>query len=163
MADLPKAIFKYVSPERTDILEKLRIRFTQPSRTNDPFEAELCLDLEDEALIAKKAEDKFGEAAAAQVMQEFRKDRQRFRERAAEEVRKIKIWDDMGILSLSATENDLLMWAHYANSHTGLSRSSSTRNIHSFIVQRGPPRGLRNPCRSHLFNKQVAQTQDWAD
>ncbi len=101
----------------------LRIRFTQPSRTNDPFEAELCLDLEDEALIAKKAEDKFGEAAAAQVMQEFRKDRQRFRERAAEEVRKIKIWDDMGILSLSATENDLLMWAHYTSSHAGMSHA----------------------------------------
>ncbi|MGB7747777.1 MAG: hypothetical protein WBN75_10875 [Verrucomicrobiia bacterium] len=38
MAQLPKQIFKYVNSERIDILEKLLIRFTQPSCFNDPFE-----------------------------------------------------------------------------------------------------------------------------
>jgi hypothetical protein len=38
MAQLPERIFKYVSSDRIDILEKLLIRFTQPSCFNDPFE-----------------------------------------------------------------------------------------------------------------------------
>ena len=146
MADLPKAIFKYVSPDRIDILGNLQVRFTQPSCFNDPFEAQLCIDgLEDEARLTEKAEagvgsryrkhvlhqrlsggqaisyDKFREIEGAhrkQVMQELRKDPRPFRERAAERVR--KSWDDMGILSLSENENDLLMWAHYTNSHEGM-------------------------------------------
>ena len=118
MADLPKAIFKYVSADRIDILKDLKIRFTQPSCFNDPFEALLCIDLEEEALIRKRVGDKFGEIAAAQVMQELRKDPRSARERAAEAAR--KTWEDMGILSLSATENNLLMWAHYTSSHSGM-------------------------------------------
>jgi hypothetical protein len=31
-------LFKYCSPERTDIVKDLKIRFTPPSRFNDPFE-----------------------------------------------------------------------------------------------------------------------------
>ena len=146
MADLPKAIFKYVSPDRIDILKNLQIRFTQPSCFNDPFEAQFCIDgFEDEALIAENVEtlvrrryreyvlhqrlsgeqaipyDKFSEIPAArhhQIMRELRKDPRPFRERAAERVQ--KFWDDIGILSLTELENDLLMWAHYANSHEGM-------------------------------------------
>jgi hypothetical protein len=146
MADLPKAIFKYVSPDRIDILKDLQVRFTQPSCFNDPFEAQLCIDgFEDEALLKEKVKagfgsryrkhvlharlaggqamsiEKFREREAAQhgqAMRELRKDPRRFRERAAERVQ--KFWDDIGILSLSATENNLLMWAHYTNSHIGM-------------------------------------------
>ena len=65
--------------------------------------------------------DKFRELAAAryqQTVREFKKAPGHFRERAAERIR--TFWDDIGILSLSETENDLLMWGHYANSHTGM-------------------------------------------
>jgi hypothetical protein len=146
MAALPKRIFKYVSPDRIDILKDLQIRFTQPSCFNDPFEAQLCIDgFDDEALLTRKLEagvggryrkhvlqqrlsggqaisyDKFIEIEGAhrkQVIQELMKDPQPFRESAAESVR--TFWDDIGILSLSETENDLLMWAHYTNSHAGM-------------------------------------------
>ena len=146
MAELPDRIFKYVSPDRTDVLKTLQIRFTQPSCFNDPFEAQLAIDgLDDEALVARRVEisiltsyrrhvlhqhslgrqpipcDKFRELAAAryhQTMRQFKKDPRLLRERAAERIR--TFWDDIGILSLSETENDLLMWAHYANSHTGM-------------------------------------------
>lgn len=143
---MPKRIFKYVSSDRIDIFRNLQIRFTQPSCFNDPFEAQLSIDgFDDEALLTKKVEagvgsryrkhvlhqrlsggravsyDEFlemGKAHLKQVMQEFRKDPRPFRERAAERVR--RFWDDIGILSLSETENDLLMWAHYTNSHAGM-------------------------------------------
>ena len=32
-------VYKYVAPERLDILEKGLIRFTQPAALNDPFES----------------------------------------------------------------------------------------------------------------------------
>jgi hypothetical protein len=35
-------LYKYMAPERTDILEKGLIRFTQPSAFNDPFETFPC-------------------------------------------------------------------------------------------------------------------------
>ena len=38
MKNLPSTLYKYVSPSRLSILEKLEIRFTQPSALNDPFE-----------------------------------------------------------------------------------------------------------------------------
>ena len=31
-------LYKYLSPERIDVLEKLKIRFTQPGDFNDPYE-----------------------------------------------------------------------------------------------------------------------------
>jgi hypothetical protein len=34
----PSALYKFVAPERIDVLEKGVIRFTQPSALNDPFE-----------------------------------------------------------------------------------------------------------------------------
>jgi len=38
MSERPKALFKYVHPDRIDILDKSLIRFTQPSLFNAPFE-----------------------------------------------------------------------------------------------------------------------------
>jgi hypothetical protein len=35
---VPPRIYKYVTPDRIDVLESLTIRFTQPSAANDPFE-----------------------------------------------------------------------------------------------------------------------------
>ena len=56
MAELPERILKYVSPDRTDILKTLQIRFTQPSCFNDPFEAQLAIGgLDDEALVTSAA------------------------------------------------------------------------------------------------------------
>ena len=37
-ADRPKTLFKYVSPDRVDILENLNIRYTQAAALNDIFE-----------------------------------------------------------------------------------------------------------------------------
>lgn len=146
MAELPKAIFKYVGPDRIDIIEKARIRFTPPTACNDPFEAQLCIDgFEDEALINKKVDEierryhrrhvlrqhslggkpasfeqfrKIPEQYHKRAMQELKADPRRIRGRAAERVR--KFWDEIGILSLSANEKSLLMWAHYTDSHKGM-------------------------------------------
>ena len=35
---VPKNLYKYLSPERIDVLQNKQIRFTQPEALNDPFE-----------------------------------------------------------------------------------------------------------------------------
>jgi hypothetical protein len=35
---VPPVLYKYCSPDRADIIEGKRIRFTQPRKLNDPFE-----------------------------------------------------------------------------------------------------------------------------
>lgn len=41
MDTVPHTLYKYVTPERIDVLKNLKIRFTQPSALNDPFEFNL--------------------------------------------------------------------------------------------------------------------------
>ena len=141
MAKLPEQIFKYVSSDRIDILEKLLIRFTQPSSFNDPFEMRLPVDGHtpdklDEALeiVNQRVYRQFVLAGGAISYEEFRKiqnaynqsnmDRLKydlpFQKRAATAY-DFKKWDSLvGILSLSAAEKNLLMWAHYADSNRGM-------------------------------------------
>lgn len=41
MEPIPRTLYKYLSPSRTEVLKNLKIRFTQPSALNDPFEFNL--------------------------------------------------------------------------------------------------------------------------
>lgn len=140
MISSPKNLFKYVHPDRIDILEKLQIRFTQPSRFNDPFEVLPSIDGFDVKRIETAEEqvhrNLFGEykrKGGELSFEEFRriqaahnrkaidalKDPQIFKERAI--ARELRHWDKhIGILSVSATEKNLLMWAHYTKSHEGM-------------------------------------------
>ena len=146
MAESPKALFKYVGPDRIDIIEKLRVRFTPPSCFNDPFEANFCLD----GLLDAKVMGQYFEVAGRRsyrayllrrcreggqpitfevfqrheaernhaIMEQIKGNPRAAKERVAGRAQ--KFWDTVGILSLTANEHSLLMWAHYGNSHEGL-------------------------------------------
>ena len=141
MAQLPNQIFKYVSSDRIDILEKLLIRFTQPSLFNDPFEMRLSveghlpekLDAAQE-IVNRRMYRQFVVAGGVKTYEEFRKIQNAYNQSAMNRLKfdlpyqkqaatayAFKQWDSqVGILSLSAAEKNLLMWAHYADSHKGL-------------------------------------------
>ena len=54
---LPQKLFKYVRPERIDILTNLQICFNPPLCFNDPFEMRLSIEgIDDEARIEQVAE-----------------------------------------------------------------------------------------------------------
>ena len=36
-------LYKYLPPDRIDVLENAAIRFTQPDQLNDPFESRPCM------------------------------------------------------------------------------------------------------------------------
>lgn len=141
---IPSAVFKYVGPDRCDILEALEIRFTQPSDANDPFECMLTLEGADEEGIVFLREKMNGIAYRQHVIKansegqeplprdEFEKRFAPVRPALLEKLKSIpdnlrerhtqrgqKLWDDLGILSLTEEPNDLLMWAHYAAEHKG--------------------------------------------
>ncbi|HLH55678.1 MAG TPA: DUF2971 domain-containing protein [Verrucomicrobiae bacterium] len=141
---IPPKIFKYVGPERIDIIKHLTVRFTQPSCCNDPFEAQTCIEgLEDESLLREQMERIDREKYRTHVLrngpilagtfEEFRKligsdydaaikavkaDLSGSRQRAAAATR--TFWDTLGLLSLTETENNILMWAHYTDGHKGM-------------------------------------------
>ncbi len=97
MRVIPDLLYKYVVPDRIDILTGRRIRFTQPFFLNDPFEfspGTPTAGLEGvgryEAKVAKRRNAAFNERSHAS-----------------------------GILSLTQEPDSIPMWAHYAATHTG--------------------------------------------
>jgi hypothetical protein len=123
-------LYKYTRPERVDILERLKIRFTQPEELNDPFE---CAPYVSEGF----APDALAEASQPPVghgllevpqlsgfFDKFENDAQR--QTAAEmlnmlaEVTYESFRFNFVILSLSDKSDNLLMWAHYTENHKGL-------------------------------------------
>ena len=137
--------YKYVSAERIDILQNRLIRFTQPNAMNDPFEAQPHF----YALGKKGLASAYAEMirrAQYRVWEDYKRvtqtdlDRWAFAKKIetdpdyAESLyeslghrdilpnlreRFNKLHNTAGILSLSETSDNLLMWAHYAEGHTG--------------------------------------------
>jgi Protein of unknown function (DUF2971) len=134
--------FKYISFERFESLRRRRIRFTQPGAFNDPFEMPAFKAAEAEAerraglagLSAQTGEILGGlskgyipQAAFVPPISYFlgtapeatkRQSKPIPSEMAIDKIRKID--QVFGILSLSMTADNLLLWAHYASEHRGL-------------------------------------------
>ena len=134
------AYFKYIPFDRFASLRSGRIRFTQPGAFNDPFEMP--------AFKAKEAEDmrraaglsgltmqtadiqqglsqgRIPEAAYIPPIYYFMglaPPRQEKVVPSVQAIDKLKAIDhEFGILSLSMTADNLLLWAHYAAEHRGL-------------------------------------------
>jgi Protein of unknown function (DUF2971) len=132
--------FKYIPFERFESFRRQRIRFTQPGAFNDPFEMPSFKVAEAEAaraglagLTAQTAEIMKGlsegyiPAAATTppifywsgaAAQKPKQEKEVPSEAAIEKVRNID--QVFGILSLSMTADNLLLWAHYGSEHRGL-------------------------------------------
>jgi Protein of unknown function (DUF2971) len=140
------SLYKYLHSERTDVLRDQRIRFSSPAVLNDPFE--LKPHLKTIATI-EYAEARRKTVLAAIVKEEFALLPTLLREKFNEEelLEKIKSQSDafaemfssaseflapylqtsmgkrleelLGILCLSESATNLLMWAHYAEAHKG--------------------------------------------
>lgn len=141
--------YKYVPEERIDILQNRLIRFTQPLALNDPFEAkphfyklgskeefakhyaeairrfiyrvwvDYCRALGNDPgrfALAKKVEND-PDYAEWLYKNLHKQNPQNFLPNLRG--RFYGLHNEFGILSLSETPNNLLMWAHYAAGHTG--------------------------------------------
>lgn len=141
--------YKYVSAERIDILQNRLIRFTQPNAMNDPFEARphfYKLGSKEEfaknyAETIRKYTDRIwvdycraigsdpGKLALANKVENdpdyaewlytnlHKRDPEDLLPNLRERIYNLHY--KAGILSLSEIPDNLLMWAHYAEGHTG--------------------------------------------
>src|SRR6267154_4886364 len=112
-------VYKYLNPRNITVLEKALIRFSQSAVLNDPFETTPNLERLKESFIDhamrlidgvtyRSAVDYAAAKYKARAMvkrhlDEFQEDKKR----------------RYAVLSLSRTNNNLLMWAHYCDCHRG--------------------------------------------
>lgn len=161
-------MFKYLPPERTDVLADNLICFNNPLNFNDPFEFNVSFDLStlvstlhteilssnleeslaDSDLVFFKSLPKSQQNAASK---EFRKNielslyknKEKYLNLATSAFKEfndnfIKI---TRVLSLTETPNNILMWGHYSQSHRG------------FVIEfdRG----------NHFFNQKRSETDEY--
>jgi len=109
-------VYKYLHSDRIDVLDKCRVRFTQPSALNDPFEcfpdlslykAKKCQELKESP--EGKALAQYGDLDAVVNASLFD-----IGEKLISEISKSFVF-----LSLSKLRDCLLMWSHYAQDHKG--------------------------------------------
>lgn len=162
---MSEVLYKYLSPERIDVLESGMIRFTQPSCFNDPFESlpyvkQVCSDEVIEQIAAlfsdedtynmffSKEEEPYQNFNNAR--NNFLKDPESFKANLLGKHFDLnagmqEFWSSIigiGILSLSEDDDNLTMWSHYAKDHTGfLIGFNSEKKITSKIYR--SPRRVR--------------------
>src|ERR1051325_6261715 len=113
-------VYKYVLPERVDVIENGCIRFTQAAALNDPFEIYPCFSLFNESLkersrkVLKREQGRF--TASAVVTGELMIPKM-VRDHTLKFQR--KLGNSYPMLSLTKKRNNLLMWSHYAGAHRG--------------------------------------------
>lgn len=129
--------YKYLHPDRADVLENLKIRYTQVSALNDPFEALPGIIEKGKDWYWQRFKSIINEEMERQGIKGESKRKQYFRLRKkefnnfyrcytdtkylrqlTEDVHKMSSIVD-GCLSLSGTNKNILMWSHYACNHEG--------------------------------------------
>lgn len=139
-------LYKYLNEDRISILEDGLVRFTQPQAFNDPFELKPQLSsLASDSMIAEELNEQFEDIIKNEYLKLPSEIKQnisysKFLEYSytkKDEVlnniiamsKKIMpmlnnemhktLENHIGIFSLTECDHNLLMWAHYANSHKG--------------------------------------------
>lgn len=139
-------LYKYLSPDRIDVLSSGLIRYTQPGDFNDPFEVKPCISqfftqndvqammLEDLNAIIERQYNDLPPDAKARIAYPtfFSLLKQQMMDKTGDIHALIesfiptfkaalqdKFFDALGILSLTEKPDNLLMWAHYAANHEG--------------------------------------------
>jgi hypothetical protein len=93
-------IYKYLQPERLDVLNKLRIRATPFNQLNDPFECKFILNPQPGESDGPDEDERVYAQIEAQVATESR-------------------FGQFGILCFSRRYDCMPLWAHYASNHKG--------------------------------------------
>jgi hypothetical protein len=167
-------LFKYVAPERVDVLEAGLVRFTPPDALNDPFELKPVFDglvrqeVGDEML--QESLDKELASGSSQMPPQlkrlvygmanaYRPEANRLLEKmveAAMPVIREKLFNllgtKLGILSLTEDPCNMAMWAHYAAEGRGFLLEFDSNN--NFFHQRlGPNDDFREVRRVTYRNR----------
>lgn len=130
-------LFKYLNPERIDVLKSLKVRYTQATALNDPFESFPAIIQKDREWYKRQFSKRIENEANQYDFRSKVKRKQFVRSRKREFENFYRCYTDEkwlfeqaqsvirldsaveGYLSLSATNKSILMWSHYAQNHEG--------------------------------------------
>jgi hypothetical protein len=126
-------LYKYLPVERIDVIENMKVRFSPLLSLNDPFEARPLINVDDifeksrNELISLLDEDFENIEKTEDSTRLYQKyinnidDGIRSELDPSEQGRLLikTLAGDYGILSLSRSNTNLLMWSHYTSSHAG--------------------------------------------
>lgn len=130
---IPPILFKYQSftPEALSNLASRQIWFSRPAKFNDPFDCSIRIDRGpisdlDYQRVYEFCRNESGDPSGfdaqysplAYKNSEFRKQIQTGLDAAFENQRQIML-NKNGVCCFSASNNEILMWSHYADSHKG--------------------------------------------
>lgn len=183
------SLYKYLHPDRIDVLENCQICFSSPLNLNDPFELKPPLRLYEtkesmwaavEKILPRIIEDSFEQLSPA--IKQFTNKNQleelvRLQMHSSDfgfvnSIQKLmpglhthfnaEIEKLVGILCLTEAPADLLMWAHYASSHEGFVIEFDPES-EFFHQQRSESDEFRHLRRVHYSDIRPPLTLDNAD
>lgn len=140
----PSTLYRYVpfDDRLKSIIVESKIHFASPIQYNDPFDCSISLFAEG---TEQEKRDNFnrliknysppGQIISGEEMLEREKSidlKQMFKEGQQ------KLKEKIGVLSLSAKNDNILMWAHYANQHNGVCLEFSLKTDDPFFVESLP-------------------------
>lgn len=139
-------VYKYLHPDRIDVLRNTQIRFTQPAALNDPFE--VMPNLTEVRRFFDKLAKHFGQGTDlvgpddyfVSIEQTITDTFGRWNADNASE---------LAFLSLSKKRNNLLMWSHYCDSHRGF--TLGFESDHPFFSV--PQPGLKSVLREVTYSR----------
>lgn len=144
--ELPKTLYKYLdwnNKFHRKIISRQELYFPKPSEFNDPFDGNIpvrwdLLSFEDcyeknLELLSIVLKDKDENKVKAFVREQTKKKQlwhpEKLKKEAAEQLDK---WDSIiGLLSLSSTRDNILMWSHYSMNHKGFVVGFDTKSMES--------------------------------
>jgi len=145
-------LYKFLHPDRIDVLRNKSIRFTQPNAFNDPFEfSPSFISFSKDSTFNEQFDDTVDmqiEDSLRKLPKEYRTDivksylkkfltankqlihhsLNNFAPIFADSLQK-QANNSFGILSLTTEKDNLLMWSHYADSHNGFCIKFNTDSI----------------------------------
>jgi Protein of unknown function (DUF2971) len=108
-------VYKYLSASRIGVFEQCRFRFTQPAALNDPFEALPCL-----TEYAAQIRERLEADPTTETMQSLLSPEQLDScAMAGAGTLPNLLSKRFGAFCLSKNYDNLLMWSHYSDSHSG--------------------------------------------
>ncbi len=153
-------LYKYLPPERIDVLKNLKIRFSPLGSLNDPFEALPLVDLSEEKQkihdrMEKDLKEYWDNLEEKEKTDEEKKEIEKARNKIKKLSNKIlhpqnlgkgvlsNLADNFGVLSLSRSKDNLLMWSHYTEEGKGYVLSFNKK--HDFFNQKDQLGNYTNP------------------
>lgn len=175
-------LYKYVGPDRIDLLKNHCIRYSQPEVFNDPFEFKPFISkIASEETVQSQMQEELpavlrqtyselpAEIRASMTFEQFMLKSKKIMEHiphvngifntltqiVRQQVSE-QLANAIGILSLTETPDNLLMWAHYANSHEGFVIGFD--NHHPYFDERRGPQDEFHYLRKVEYRKQRPNT-----